>query len=559
MGQDEVGTLERLKALRRELIDPKVDEHRGRIVKTTGDGILIEFPSVVEAVAFAVAVQREMHSRNAELLPDQRIEFRVGINTGDVILDEGDIHGDGVNVAVRLEALAEPGGVCVSSVVYEQVQGRVEVDWEDTGKQDLKNIARPVRVYRMRLEHTRTAPGAPALALPDKPSIAVLPFQNMSGDAEQEYFADGMVEEIITALSRIKWLFVIARNSSFTYRGQIADVQRIARELGVRYILEGSVRKAGNQVRITGQLIETETGAHLWADRFDGSLDDVFELQDRIASTVAGVIEPELEAAEIRRASARPTTDLTAYDLYLRALPAVSTLARQQILAALDLLEQAIRLDPNYGAALATAAFCRFQVDLNGWADDLETNRREALDAARQALEAVRSDPSAIIRAAMVLAYFGDDINAMMSLVDRALELNPNFALGWVTSGIMRNWAGLPNIAIEHLEHSLQLSPRILLGTTDYHIGMSHFLNGRLEEAAQRCIRAMQDRPNSPPAFRLLASCYAHKGQIDKARETVERLRSITPLVVPNLSQYRNAKHRELILSGLRLAAGEGC
>jgi TolB-like protein/class 3 adenylate cyclase len=337
---DEEGTLSRLKALRVEVIDPKIAGHRGRIVKTTSDGLLVEFASVVDALRCATEVQTALAESNFPLPPDHRIAFRIGINAGDIVVEDGDIFGDGVNVAARLEGLAEPGGICVSARVQEDAAGRLDLAFEDMGEQALKNIARPVRVYRVRTALTHpaaAAPGSPlsrnagegaerrrreagegsspALALPDKPSIAVLPFANMSGDPEQEYFADGMVEEIITALSRIRWLFVIARNSTFTYKGQTIDVKQVGRELGVRYVLEGSVRKGGNRVRITAQLIDALSGTHLWADRFDGSLEDVFELQDKVAISVAGVIEPALEMAEIRRSAARPTTDLSAYDL----------------------------------------------------------------------------------------------------------------------------------------------------------------------------------------------------------------------------------------------------
>src|SRR5271166_3439863 len=297
MGADEEGTLERLKALRRELVDPKIAAHRGRIVKTTGDGLLVEFASVVDALRCAAEVQAAMAESNAPLPPDQRIDFRIGIHQGDIVVEDGDIFGDGVNVAARLEGLAEPGGICVSARVQEDAAGRLDLVFDDLGEQTLKNIARPVRVYRARAASTAPAPAQAPLPLPDKPSIAVLPFQNISGDPEQEYFADGMVEEIITALSRIRWLFVIARNSSFTYKGQAVDVKRVGRELGVRYVLEGSVRKGGGRVRITAQLIEAETGTHLWADRFDGLVEDVFELQDRVAISVAGVIKPALQAA----------------------------------------------------------------------------------------------------------------------------------------------------------------------------------------------------------------------------------------------------------------------
>jgi adenylate cyclase len=298
MGADEEGTLERLKALRRELLDPKIAEHKGRIVKTTGDGLLVEFASVVDAVRCAVAVQQVMPERNAGVAADNRIELRIGINLGDVIVEGDDLYGDGVNIAARIEALADAGGVFVSNTVHDHVRDRLPFLFEDLGEQHVKNIARPVRVYRVGDASPRApAPTAPELPLPDKPSIAVLPFANMSGDPDQEYFADGMVEEIITALSRIRWLFVIARNSSFSYKGESPDVKQVGRELGVRYVLEGSVRKGGNRVRITGQLIDAATGTHLWADRFDGSLEDVFELQDKVASSVAGVIEPALQAA----------------------------------------------------------------------------------------------------------------------------------------------------------------------------------------------------------------------------------------------------------------------
>jgi TolB-like protein/class 3 adenylate cyclase len=360
MGADEEGTLERLKTLRRELLDPKIAEHHGRIVKTTGDGMLVEFASVVDAVRCAVAVQQAMPERNTGIGPDSHIELRIGINLGDVIVEDDDLYGDGVNIAARIEALADAGGVFVSNTVHDQVRDRLPFVFEDLDEQQVKNIARPVRVYRVRPEgpHPNPPPHAgegsahsarvgaaepPPLPLPNKPSVAVLPFANMSGDPEQEYFVDGMVEEIITALSRIRWLFVIAHNSSFTYKGQSVDVKQVGRELGVRYVLEGSVRKGGNRVRITGQLIETETGAHLWADRFDGSLEAVFELQDQVAVSVAGVIEPALQRAEIRRSAARPTTDLTAYDFYLRALAVFYPTTEERILEALRLLDRRSR------------------------------------------------------------------------------------------------------------------------------------------------------------------------------------------------------------------------
>ena len=556
MGQDEAGTLARLKTVRRQLIEPKIAEHKGRIFKTTGDGILIEFPSVVEAVACAVAVQQRVAQHNATISQDQRIEFRVGINSGDVIVDDGDIHGDGVNIAARLEGLAEPGAICVSAIVHDQVQGRLDCGFDDLGEHTLKNIVRPMRVYRVRADGAAVPVSAPALPLPDKPSIAVLPFHNLSGDPEQEYFVDGMVEEIITALSRIRWLFVIACNSSFTHKGQPIEVKRVARELGVRYVLEGSVRKAGNRVRITGQLIDAETGAHLWADRFDGSLEDVFDLQDKVACSVAGVIEPALQAAETTRSAYRPTTDLTAYDLYLRAYAMFRSSARQ-IPEALRLTEQAIERDPRYGPALAWAAVCCHRLIGDNRSEDAAKDRRKGTDFARRALEVAGEDPGILVNAALALASFGEDIGAMIALVDRVLALNPNYARGWSISGLLRLWAGQPDVAIEHVEASLSLSPRARVGTPLVTIGQAHLFSRRFNQAIPKLLAAIQEDPSFPPAYRSLAVCYAHLGRLEDARDTLGRLRAITSVMIPDASFLRNAEHRELYLSGLRLATSE--
>jgi len=554
IGADEEGTLARLKAYRREVIDPKIAEHRGRLVKTTGDGLLVEFASVVDALRCAVEVQRGMSERNATAPPDNRIEFRIGVNVGDIVVEDDDIFGDGVNIAARLEGIAEPGGICISARVQEDAAGRLDPGFEDIGEQALKNIARPVRVFRVATGN-RLVP-APALPLPDKPSIAVLPFANLSGDPEQEYFADGMVEEIITALSRIRWLFVIARNSSFTYKGQADDVKQVGRELGVRYVPEGSVRKAGGRVRITAQLIDATSGAHLWADRFDGSLEDIFDPQDKVASSVAGVIEPTLQAAETARSENRPTNDITAYDLYLRAYAMVLSSTRQS-LEALFLLEQAIERDPRCGPALAWAAFCCLRLLRDGRSEDPAEDRLKGDDFARRALEVAGDDPGILANAALALAYFGEDIGAMIALVDRALGLNPNFARGWYISGVLRNWAGQPDIAIEHLEASLRLSPRARVGNSLAGIGAAHFLSRRFDEAVPKLLLTIQDSPSFTHPYRVLAACYAHMGRLDEARKIFERLRTITRGAVPSTTPYRNLEHRELFLSGLRLAAGE--
>jgi TolB-like protein/class 3 adenylate cyclase len=560
MGADEEGTLERLKAVRRELVDPKIAEHRGRIVKTTGDGLLVEFASVVDAVRCAVEVQQAMAERNTDVAADSRIELRIGINLGDVIVEGDDIYGDGVNIAARVEALADAGGVFVSNTVYDQVRDRLPFVFEDLGEQQVKNIARPVRVYRVRdagtAAESSSAPATPVLPLPDKPSIAVLPFANMSGDPEQEYFVDGMVEEIITALSRIRWLFVIARNSSFTYKGRAVDVKQIGRELGVRYVLEGSVRKAGQRVRITGQLIDAATSAHLWADRFDGPLEDVFELQDKVASSVAGVIEPVLQAAETARSAGHPTNDLTAYDLYLRAY-AVYWSSATQIPEALRLLEEAIARDPRYGPALAWAALCHTRLCLDDRSEDPEADRREGSNLARRALQVAGDDPGVLACAAVALAYSGEDIGAMMALVDRALALNPSFAAGWYCSSTLRLWAGQPDVAIEHALASLRLSPRARIGRAFAVIGGANFVSRRFDDAVPQLLLAIQEDPTLPQVYRALAACYAHMGRLDDAREIVKRLRAITSVVIPDASFPRNAEQRELLLSGLRLAMGE--
>ena len=468
-----------------------------------------------------------------------------------------------MNVAARLETLADPGGICVSARVQEDAAGKLDLTFEDLGEQSLKNIARPVRVYRVRLASGENTPkvtlteSRPALPLPDKPSIAVLPFQNMSGDPEQDYFADGMVEEIITALSRIRWLFVIARNSSFTYKGRSVDVKQVGRELGVRYILEGSVRKAGQQVRITGQLIDALTGTHLWADRFDGSLEDIFELQDKVALSVAGVIEPALQAAEMRRSAARPTTDLSAYDLYLRALATFFPITKERIVEALGLLEQVIAIDRHYGPALSVAAICHMALVRDRWAGESEKSRRKAIDLARRALAVGENDPRILADAALVLAHFGEDIGATIGLADRALALNPSFARGWNLSGGLRLWSGQPDLAIDHLETALRLSPREPVGAPLSLIGGAYFFKRQFDEAVAKLVLSIQDHPGYPPAYRYLAACYAHMGRLDEARAVLARLRTITPLVVPSELPWRKPEDRELLLSGLRLAIGE--
>ena len=412
----------------------------------------------------------------------------------------------------------------------------------------------PGRGYRLTARVTRASVEA-ELPLPDKPSIAVLPFANLSGDPEQEYFADGMVEEIITALSRIRWLFVIARNSSFTYKGQVVDVKQVGRELGVRYVLEGSVRKAASHVRITAQLIDASTGTHLWADRFDGLLDEVFKLQDEVASGVAGVIEPALQAAEAARFASRPAAQLTAYDLYLRSLALGLSYEKDRVAQALDLLKQAIERDPHYGPALALAASCHQRFAVMSWPADLEVVRRTSVDFARQALRFGPDEPDVLALAGFALGYFGEDIDAAVGLIDRCLALNPSSARGWHWSGLLRVFAGHPDLALEHFAIYLRLNPRDRPAPYLNSIGEAYFFSRRFDEAAVNLRASLERAPGFPITYRVLASCFAHMGRLDEARQIIARLRAITPAVLESATRYRNPELRELFLSGLRLAA----
>jgi TolB-like protein/Tfp pilus assembly protein PilF len=539
MGADEEGTLAQLKAHRRALLDPKITEHRGRIVKTTGDGMLVEFASVVDAMRCAVEVQRGMAERNAEVPQEKRIEFRVGIHQGDIIMDGGDIFGDGVNVAARLEGLAEPGGVCVSGRVQEDARGKLDIAFEDTGEQQLKNIERPVRVYRVRLGGA-AASSRPALRLPDKPSIAVLPFQNMSGDPEQEYFADGIVEEIITALSRFQQLFVIARNSTFTYKGRAVDVKQVGRELGVRYVLEGSVRKAGNRVRITGQLVDALTGAHLWADRFEGELEDIFDLQDNVTANVVGAIAPKLEQAEIERANRKPTESLDAYDYFLRGMASLHQWTRESISEALSLFYRAIELDPNFASAYGMAAWGHVVRKNNGWMTDRRQETAELERLARQAARLGKEDAVALYAGGFALAQVDGQLDASAALLDRSLGLNPNLATAWLLSGWVRIYRGEPEMAIEHMARAMRLNPRdpLLFGMQNG-TAAAHFLARRYDEASSWAEKVLREHPKHTPAMRMAAASHALAGRLAEAQEAMARMRRRDPaLRVSNLADH---------------------
>jgi adenylate cyclase len=544
MGADEEGTLAALKAYRREVIDLKLTEHRGRIVRIIGDGLLVEFASVVAAVRWAVEVQRAIGERNSGLPQDKRIEFRMGINAGDIIIDGIDIWGDGVNVAARLEALAEPGGICVSSRVQEDVHGSVAVAFEDIGEQQLKNIARPVRVYRVHLNGaTKTAP---ALQPSHKPSIVVLPFNNMSGDSEQEYFADGMVEEITTALSRTRWLFVIARNSSFTYKGRAVDVKQVGRELGVRYALEGGVRKAADRVRITAQLIDASTGAHLWADRFDGSLEHIFELQDQVTASVVGAIAPRLEQAEVERAKHKPTESLDAYDYFLRGIASLHSWTKESNDEALRLFNKAIELDPDFASAYGMASWCYVRRKGSRWMTDRVQETAEAARLGRRAVELGWDDPVALAWGGFSLAYVVHDVEVGATLIDRALLLNPNLAEAWHFSGWVRIYLGQPEIAIEHLAHAMRLSPvDPLTFVTLMAIAFAHFFAGRYNDAslwAEKALAAspprLREKAVYHPALLIAAASNALAGRLEEAQNAIAQSRQISPTA--HISNLKN-------------------
>ena len=560
MEADEEGTLAALRVIRRELGDPKIAAHRGRIVKTTGDGMLVEFASVVDAVRYAVEVQRAMAEKNTDIPPAKRIEFRIGIHQGDVIVEDGDIFGDGVNLAARLEGLADPGGICVSGRVHADVAGKVDIGFADIGEQQVKNLSRPVRVFRAQLGTRKAAvETAPALALPDKPSLAVLPFQNMTGDADQEYFVDGMVEEITTAISRLPWLFVIARNSSFTYKGKAIDVKQVARELGVRYVLEGSVRKAGQRVRITGQLIDATTGSHIWADRFDGALDDIFELQGEVASAVVGAIEPKLRQSEIERAVRKPTERLGAYDLYLRALAQSYRHTEEGFAEAVGLLRQALTVDPAYAPAAALVAWCYMLQRVQGWGALSEDDIAGGASLARQALEAARGDPEVMWQAAYPLFYFTGEAAMAEAVLDRALTLNPNAATAWICRGCIHALLNQPEAAIEALERAQRLSPFDPLGHLNaWGFAIADIAAGRFEQALEWADRALHHQPRFIVAIRAKIVANAHLGRLDEARADLARMLDLYPGLT--IATFRTSavsfdpEFVERYVTGLRLA-----
>jgi adenylate cyclase len=503
-----------------------ITEHHGRIVKTTGDGMLVEFASVVDAMRCAAAVQQAMPERNRGVPKESRIELRIGINLGDVIVEGDDLYGDGVNIAARIEALADAGGIFVSNTVHDHVRDRLPLVFEDLGEQQVKNIARSVRVYRVRgaAAKSPSAPAPPVLPLPDKPSIVVLPFQNMSGDPEQEYFADGMVEEITAALCRVRDFFVIARNSAFIYKGRAVSVQQVSRQLGVRYLIEGSVRKAGNRVRITAQLIDGPSDNHLWADKYDGAATDIFDLQDRITASVVGAIQPSVRSAEIERSRRKRPESLDAYDLVLRAYPNVWSLERAANAEALKLLYQATAIEPDYPLALSLAAWCHAQQVVYNWAAEPASARTEALRLAQTAAAATGEDPT-------ILTVLGAAYSIVRShsvaarLLEKALALDPNSAWAWNRSGWLQAYLGNPDTSIDHFERALRLSPFDPMNFNAYiGIGGAHFVAGRYADTVLWMERGLIERPGAIWTYRELVAAYALLGRDEDVRAGLSRL-----------------------------------
>jgi adenylate cyclase len=531
MGVDETGTLAALRNHRAELIDPAIEEHGGRIVKTMGDGLLIEFPSVVDAVRCSIDVQEGMADRNADVSGDKQIVLRIGINLGDIIIDGDDILGDGINIAARLESIAEPGGICISRRVYEDVQDRLDAKFTDGGEQELKNIARPVQVWRW-----GNAPDAKATssqkalkALPDKPSIAVLPFDNMSGDPEQEYFSDGITEDIITALSKFRWFFVIARTSTFKYKGGAIDIKQVSRELGVRYVLEGSVRKGGDRIRITAQLIEAETGNHIWAERYDRDLNDIFELQDEITLTIAAAVEPELASSERQRSNRKPTSDLHAGDLFQRGSGKIIAHDHEGVLEGADLMRQAISQDPNFGRAYGFLAVS-FMIQLSaGWASDRQSAMKQGVEFAKRAISIDRQDYTAHYALGRLLLLQGDRVGAIQEL-KMSVAINPNYTLSYFGLADAMNNGDEFEKAIEYIERAIRLSPNDPILWLFY-ATMSTALKGLgdFEKAIEIQERVCRSVNASYVQYLALTTAYAAAGRLDEAAETLTQARKMEP------------------------------
>jgi len=553
MERDEEATYAEFERFKRELIEPSLARHQGRLIKTTGDGALAEFASPLAAMRCAVEIQDHLASGGSPL------KLRVGLNLGDVIVgQDGDLYGDGINIAVRLEGIADPGGILISEKVYREVEGKLDAAFEDRGEQQLKNISKPVHAYAIHTgaysSLTERLSAAPPL--PDKPSIAVLPFQNMSGDPEQEYFADGMVEEITTALSRFHWLFVIARNSSFTFKGKAVDIKEVGRRLGVRYVLEGSVRKASGKVRIAGQLIDAVTGAHIWADRFERDLTDVFALQDEVTVAVVSAIQPKLLQTEIGMATRRRPENLTAYDFFLRAMQQYYLTTRESLAEAIRLTHRALELDPRFGFVAVLAGICHMQRVLYGYAVDPQFDRKEAVRLSRLALSVDDGDPETLGRAGLISAYMVGDSESAIEMTDRAVALNPNSFLAWSSRGHVYRIAGVPEEALRSFERAIRVSPvDPRLHLTFVGVALASIELRRFDEAIVAGKKAQRQNSSFSAAYRCLASAFAHLGRDAEAREVAARVLELDPAFTISAWIARGGQsNAKLLIEGLRKA-----
>src|SRR5215813_3930098 len=574
MGRDESGTLARVREHRTTRLEPTLARYGGRLIKLVGDGALVEFASAVDALSAAIEFQQAVNEVDTERPETERIVFRIGLHLGDVIIEGDDLYGDGVNIAARLEAQAPVGGILVSRTVQEAVIGRLKAMFDDLGNLSLKNIERPIQAFTVQWEPSdwrcpssqppeppqeqRQQSSVEQLVLPDRPSIAVLPFQTFTVDPEQEYFADGVVEDIITALSRFKSLFVIARNSSFVYKGRSPDIREVGRDLGVRYVLEGSVRKA-QRVRITGQLIDATTGGHIWADRFDGTLGDIFELQDQVTETVVGAIAPQLERAEIERAKRKPTDSLDAYDYYLWGMTNLHRGTSESIGEALTQFDRALQLDPNFASAHAMAAWCHFWRKVNGWMTDPPREIAEGARLARRAVELGGDDAVALTRGGHALAHLADEVDGGIALIDRALVLNPNLASAWFLGGFLRAWNGDSDGAIEHFARAMRLSP---LDPETYRMqagmAVAHLFAGRFDDASSWAEKSVRQMPSFLMVAAVLAASHALAGRMDEAKRAISRVQQLDPtLRVATLAEWlpiRRPENLATFADGLRRA-----
>jgi TolB-like protein len=561
MGADEEGTLKTLN-LYRGVMTQLIEEHQGRVVATAGDSILAEFGSAVQAVRAAVAVQRALDRRNADLDETRRMRFRIGINIGDVMVQGADLLGDGVNIAARLEQMAAPGSILVSATVCEQIEGKLSFPCTYVGEQTAKNIARPVRTYRVAWEQPDMAGAGPsgppsAPALPAKPSIAVLPFTNMGSDPEQEYFADGISEDIITALSKSRWLFVIARNTSFVYKGKAIDIKQIGRDLGVRYVLEGSVRRAGNRVRITAQLIEAATGTHLWGERYDRDLADTFAVQDEITESVVGAIEPELRRVEGQRAARKNPETMDAWDHCIRGMWRYYHFNPEDHARAERLMRQAIELDPTFAQGHIGLSRVLASKIVFGWSENVDADRPASYAAARRAVELDEQDPYAHYALAWPSLLTGDLDNAVEA-AQKAIDLAPNFALAYFGLGAARVFLGRFDQVADPFRRAMRLSPHEPLTFLFFHfLALAEYHQGHYEEAVKIARKGIGIRPFHM-LYRTLAACYAQLGRLEEARLALAEMRRLMPKHAERLwdvtNPYVDPAHRAHFLEGLHKA-----